>query len=137
MRKDYKTIREVVGPLMLVDQVKGATYDELVEIHQANGELRKGKVLTVDGDKALVQLFEDSQGLQPATAKARFLGHGIQLGVSPAMLGRVFDGMGSPIDGGPAIIPEEYKDINGEPRNPAARDILPNSSRPGSVPSMA
>lgn len=100
MRKDYKTIREVVGPLMLVDQVKGATYDELVEIHQANGELRKGKVLTVDGDKALVQLFEDSQGLQPATAKARFLGHGIQLGVSPAMLGRVFDGMGSPIDGG-------------------------------------
>jgi len=122
MRKDYKTIREVVGPLMLVDQVKGATYDELVEIHQANGELRKGKVLTVDGDKALVQLFEDSQGLQPATAKARFLGHGIQLGVSPAMLGRVFDGMGSPIDGGPAIIPEEYKDINGEPMNPAARE---------------
>ena len=102
--------------------MKGATYDELVEIHQANGELRKGKVLTVDGDKALVQLFEDSQGLQPATAKARFLGHGIQLGVSPAMLGRVFDGMGSPIDGGPAIIPEEYKDINGEPMNPAARE---------------
>ena len=82
MRKDYKTIREVVGPLMLVDQVKGATYDELVEIHQQNGEIRNGKVLTVDGDKALVQLFEDSQGLQPATAKARFLGHGIQLGVS-------------------------------------------------------
>ena len=122
MRKDYKTIREVVGPLMLVDQVKGATYDELVEIHQQNGEIRNGKVLTVDGDKALVQLFEDSQGLQPATAKARFLGHGIQLGVSPAMLGRVFDGMGSPIDGGPAIIPEEYKDINGEPMNPAARE---------------
>ena len=122
MRKDYKTIREVVGPLMLVDQVKGATYDELVEIHQQNGEVRNGKVLTVDGDKALVQLFEDSQGLQPATAKARFLGHGIQLGVSPAMLGRVFDGMGNPIDGGPAIIPEEYKDINGEPMNPAARE---------------
>ena len=117
MRKDYKTIREVVGPLMLVDQVKGATYDELVEIHQQNGEVRNGKVLTVDGDKALVQLFEDSQGLQPATAKARFLGHGIQLGVSPAMLGRVFDGMGNPIDGGPAIIPEEYK-----PMNPAARE---------------
>lgn len=122
MRKDYKTIREVVGPLMLVDQVKGATYDELVEIHQQNGEVRNGKVLTVDGDKALVQLFEDSQGLQPATAKARFLGHGIQLGVSPAMLGRVFDGMGNPIDGGPAIISEEYKDINGEPMNPAARE---------------
>ena len=122
MRKDYKTIREVVGPLMLVDQVKGVTYDELVEIHQANGEVRNGKVLMVDGDKAMVQLFEDSQGLQPSTAKARFLGHGIQLGVAPSMLGRVFDGMGKPIDGGPAIIPEEYKDINGEPMNPAARE---------------
>ena len=94
MRKDYKTIREVVGPLMLVDQVKGATYDELVEIRQKDGELRKGRILVVDGDKAMVQLFEPSQGLQPATAKARFLGHGIQLGVSPAMLGRVFDEIG-------------------------------------------
>ena len=122
MRKDYKTIREVVGPLMLVDQVKGVTYDELVEIHQQNGEVRNGKVLVVDGDKAMVQLFEDSQGLQPSTAKARFLGHGIQLGVALPMLGRVFDGMGKPIDGGPAIIPEEYKDINGEPMNPAARE---------------
>lgn len=122
MHKDYKTIREVVGPLMLVDHVKGATYDELVTIIQEDGEERTGRVLTVDGDKALVQLFEASQGLRPATAKARFLGHGIQLGVSPAMLGRVFDGMGNPIDGGPAIIPEEYKDINGEPMNPAARE---------------
>ena len=121
MRKDYKTIREVVGPLMLVDQVKGATYDELVEIHQANGELRKGKVLTVDGDKALVQLFEDSQGLQPATAKARFLGHGIQLGVSPAMLGRVFDGAGRPIDALGEIYPEERRNINGSAINPVSR----------------
>ena len=122
MHKEYKTIREVVGPLMLVDHVKGATYDELVSIRQEDGEIRSGKVLTVDGDKALVQLFEASQGLRPATAKARFLGHGIQLGVSPAMLGRVFDGMGNPIDGGAAIIPEAYKDINGEPMNPAARE---------------
>lgn len=122
MRKDYKTIREVVGPLMLVDQVQGATYDELVEIHQENGEVRSGRVLVIDGDKALVQLFESSQGLRPATAKARFLGHGIQLGVSPDMLGRVFDGMGRPIDGGKPIIPEKFLDINGEPMNPAARD---------------
>jgi V/A-type H+-transporting ATPase subunit B len=83
MLKDYKTIREVVGPLMLVDQVEGVKYDELVEIRQANGELRSGKVLTVDGDKALVQLFESSNGLKISDAKARFLGHGIQLGVSP------------------------------------------------------
>jgi V/A-type H+-transporting ATPase subunit B len=122
MRKDYKTIREVVGPLMLVDQVEGVKYDELVEIQQANGEIRSGKVLVIDGDKALVQLFESSQGLKIDDAKARFLGHGVRLGVSPAMLGRVFDGMGRPIDGGADIIPDEYRDINGEPMNPAARD---------------
>ncbi|MEG1346322.1 MAG: V-type ATP synthase subunit B, partial [Acidaminococcaceae bacterium] len=122
MRKDYKTIREVVGPLMLVEKVEGVKYDELVEIQQANGELRAGKVLVIDGDKALVQLFESSQGLKISDAKARFLGHGIRLGVSPAMLGRVFDGMGRPKDGGAEIIADEYRDINGEPMNPAARD---------------
>lgn len=122
MRKEYKTIKEVVGPLMLVEGVEGVKYDELVEIEQGNGELRFGKVLEVDGDKAMVQLFEGSQGLRISDSKARFLGHGIQLAVSPDMLGRVFDGMGRPIDGGPAIIPEALKDINGAPLNPAARD---------------
>ena len=122
MRKEYKTIREVVGPLMLVEGVEGVKYDELVEIEQADGELRAGKVLEINGDKAMVQLFEGSQGLRIADAKARFLGHGIQLGVSPDMQGRVFDGMGRPIDGGPAIIAEKQLDINGSPLNPAARD---------------
>ena len=126
MRKDYKTIREVVGPLMTVDHVAGVKYDELVEIHQANGEVRSGRVLVIDGDRALVQLFESSQGLQASTAKARFVGHGIQLGVSPDMLGRVFDGMGNPIDGGPKIIPQEYLDINGAPMNRLPVTILPN-----------
>ena len=122
MRKEYKTIKEVVGPLMLVDGVSGVKYDELVEIEQANGELRHGKVLEVNGDRALVQLFESSQGLQITTAKAKFLGHGTQLNVSRDMLGRIFDGMGAPIDGGAAIIPEKTLDINGSPINPAARD---------------
>ncbi len=122
MRKDYKTIREVVGPLMLVDHVSGAKYDELVEIIESDGTKRAGRVLVIDGDKALVQLFESASGLQLSTSKARFLGHGIQLGVSPDMLGRVFDGMGRPIDGGAPIIPKEYLDINGVPMNPAARD---------------
>ena len=122
MLKDYKTIQEVVGPLMLVDQVEGVKFDELVEIEQANGEIRQGKVLEINGDKALVQLFESSQGLKIATSKARFLGHGIQLGVSRDMLGRIFDGMGRPIDNGPAIIPDKIRDINGEALNPAARD---------------
>jgi V/A-type H+-transporting ATPase subunit B len=120
--KEYRTIKEVVGPLMLVEGVSGVKYDELVEIVQENGETRRGKVLEVNGDKALVQLFESSQGLKIATSKARFLGRSIELGVSYDMLGRVFDGLGNPIDGGPPIIPEKRLDINGAPINPAARD---------------
>jgi len=122
MLKEYKTIKEVVGPLMLVEGVDGVKYDELVEIEQADGEVRRGRVLQIENDKALVQLFEGSQGLKISTSKARFLGRGIELAVSYDMLGRVFDGMGNPIDGGPAIIPEKRLDINGSPINPAARD---------------
>lgn len=122
MRKDYKTIREVVGPLMVVENVEGVKYDELVEIYQANGEIRAGKVLIVDGGKAVVQLFEGAQGLQISTSKARFLGHGMQLGVAPEIVGRMFSGVGKPIDGGPEIIANDFRDINGVPLNPAARD---------------
>ncbi len=122
MYKEYKTIKEVVGPLMLVEGVEGVKYNELVEISQENGEVRKGKVLEVKDDKAVVQLFERSQGLQISTSKARFLGRSLELGVSEDMLGRVFDGMGMPRDGGAPIIPKKRMDINGEPINPAARD---------------
>lgn len=122
MLKEYKTIREVVGPLMLVEGVLGVKYDELVEICQDNGETRKGKVLEVNRDKALVQLFEPSQGLKISTAKARFLGRSLSLNVSEDMLGRVFDGMGNPKDGGSPIIPEMRLDVNGRPINPAMRD---------------
>ena len=122
MFKEYKTIREVVGPLMLVDGVEGVTYNELVDIVCANGEIRRGKVLEINRDKAVVQLFENSQGLQIATSKARFTGHSQRLAVSRDMRGRVFDGMGNPRDGGAPIIPEKLLDINGEPINPAARD---------------
>ena len=122
MRKEYRTIKEVAGPLMLVDQVEGVKYDELVEIEQADGSLRRGKVLEINQDKALLQLFEGSQGLRIADSKAKFLGHSIELAVAPDMLGRVFDGMGRPIDGGAELIPEKRLDINGAPINPAARD---------------
>ncbi len=122
MLKEYKTIKEIVGPLMLVDGVAGVKYDELVEIEQASGEIRHGQVLEVNGDKALVQLFEGSAGLQISSAKSRFLGKGIELAVSGDMLGRVFDGMGNPIDGGARIIPEKRININGQPLNPVARD---------------
>ena len=122
MPKEYRTIQEVAGPLMLVQGVEGVTYDELGEIELANGEIRKCKVLEVNGDTALVQLFESATGINLAESKVRFLGKSLDFGVSPDILGRVFDGMGNPIDGGPAIIPEKRLDINGAPINPAARE---------------
>ena len=122
MIKEYKTISEVVGPLMLVKEVENVTYDELGEIILPSGEKRLCKVLEVNGDNALVQLFESSTGINLKESVVRFLGHGTQLAVSPDMLGRVFDGMGRPKDGGPEIIAEKMLDINGLPMNPAARD---------------
>ena len=122
MLKEYKSIKEIVGPLMLVSGVSGVKYDELVEISGQDGSVRRGKVLEVNGDNALVQLFEGSQGIQMSTSKARFLGRSLELGVSEDMLGRVFDGLGNPKDGGAAIIPEKRIEINGQPINPAARD---------------
>jgi V/A-type H+-transporting ATPase subunit B len=122
MLKEYKSIKEIVGPLMLVEGVSGVKYDELVEIYQENGDLRRGKVLEVRDDKALVQLFEGSQGIKISTSKARFLGRSLELGVSEEMLGRVFDGMGRPRDNGAPIIAEKRMDINGQPINPYARD---------------
>ena len=122
MIREYKTISEVAGPLMVVKGVEDVGYDELGEIELANGEIRHCKVLELNGTDAVVQLFENSAGMNLKESKVRFLGHGNQLGVSLDMLGRVFDGMGRPIDGGAEIIPEEYLDINGLAMNPAARE---------------
>ena len=121
MPKEYRTIQEVSGPLMLVREVEGVKYNELGEIELANGETRRCRVLEIDGTNALVQLFENSAGINPANSKVRFSGRQMELGVSPDMLGRVFDGLGRPIDGGPEIIPEKRMDVNGLPMNPAAR----------------
>ena len=122
MIKEYKTISEVVGPLMLVNNVENVTYDELGEITLPHGEKRLCKVLEINGSNALVQLFESSAGINLKESTVKFLGHGTQLAVAPDMLGRVFDGMGRPKDGGPELIAEKYMDINGLPMNPAARD---------------
>ncbi|HHX86719.1 MAG TPA: V-type ATP synthase subunit B [Firmicutes bacterium] len=122
MLKEYKTIMEVAGPLMLVERVEGVKYEELAEIQMADGEIRRGQVLEVNGDKALVQIFEGSTGLDLTATRVRFLGKGIELPVSLDMLGRVFSGFGLPRDDGPRIIPEKRLDINGFPINPYARD---------------
>ena len=122
MIREYRTIREVSGPLMIVKNVEGVTYDELAELELPNGEVRHCKVLECSGDTAVVQLFENSAGINLKDSKIRFLGHPLELAVSEDMLGRVFDGMGHPKDGGPEVLAAEMKDINGLPMNPAARD---------------
>ncbi|NLP16619.1 MAG: V-type ATP synthase subunit B [Clostridiales bacterium] len=122
MPKEYRTIQEVAGPLMLVKGVEGVAFDELAEIELVNGEKRRCRVLEIDGGNALVQLFESSTGINLASSKVRFLGRSMELGVSEDMLSRVFDGLGRPIDNGPDILPEQRLDINGLPMNPAARN---------------
>ncbi len=122
MIREYRTIDEVAGPLVLVRQVEGVTNGELGEIELANGDIRQCKVLEIDGSNVLVQLYESAAGINVAQSKVRFLGKGAELAVSLDMLGRVFDGMGSPMDGGPAILAEKHLDINGAPINPVARD---------------
>lgn len=121
MPKEYRTIQEVSGPLMVVRDVENVTYNELGEIELANGEKRRCRVLEVDGNKAVVQLFESSTGINLSNSKVRFTGRQMELGVSEDMLGRVFDGLGRPIDGGPEIIPEKRLNVDGAPMNPAAR----------------
>src|SRR5690554_502090 len=115
MLKEYKTVSEVVGPLMAVEGVEGVKYEELVEIQIQTGEKRRGRVLEINGDKAMIQLFEGSSGINLKNTSVRFLGKPLELGVSPDMIGRVFDGLGRPKDDGPKIIPEKKIDINGVP----------------------
>ncbi len=119
--KQYSTVAELTGPLMLVDKVSGVSYEELVEIELTNGEKRRGKVLEVTSQTALVQLFERASGLGTEGTRVKFLGKGIQLDVSEDLIGRVFDGWSRPRDGGAKIIPEKRLDISGMPINPQSR----------------
>lgn len=120
--KEYRSVEEVVGPLMIVEGVEGVKYNELVEIETQTGEVRRGQVLEVQENRAVVQLFESSSGINLAKTKVRFSGKPLHLPVSEDMIGRIFNGMGEPIDGGPAIIPEKSLDIDGQAINPVARD---------------
>ncbi len=122
MAKEYLTVRELAGPLMLVENVDGVTYGELAEIELSDGTLRRGRVLDINEKQALVQIFEGTSGIKTEQTRVRFLGRGQEIGVSGDMLGRVFDGAGNPIDDGPEIIPDKRLNINGNPINPYARD---------------
>lgn len=122
MLKEYKSVTEVVGPLMIVEGVEGVTFDELVDIKLQSGERRRGRVIEIDQDKAMVQIFEGSSGINLRDTVVRFLGRPLELGTSPDMIGRVFDGLGNPIDNGPNIVPEKRIDINGTAINPVSRN---------------
>ncbi|MEO0100218.1 MAG: V-type ATP synthase subunit B [candidate division WOR-3 bacterium] len=118
----HRKISQIQGPLLLAEGVEGVKYLELVEILLPTGEKRQGQVLEVDKDKALVQAFEGTQGLELAQSKIKFLGRGITIPLSREILGRVFTGLGKPRDGGEEVIPEEFRDINGAPINPYSRE---------------
>lgn len=123
MPREYRTITNLSGPLMVVEKVNEVRYDELVEIELASGERRRGRVLEITTDKALVQVFEGTTGIDCESTKVRFLGKVLTLPVSRTMLGRIFNGRGEPLDGGTGVIPEALLDINGNPINPYSRDF--------------
>jgi V/A-type H+-transporting ATPase subunit B len=123
VNKEYLTVREIVGPLMLVDSVENVAYGEMCEIRTPSGEIRRGRVLEINQDRALVQVFEGTRDLSPDGVGVKFLGKGLELGVSKDMVGRIFDGFGRPMDDGPEIIPEQNLNVNGNPMNPFARDF--------------
>ncbi|TET10736.1 MAG: V-type ATP synthase subunit B [Candidatus Atribacteria bacterium] len=131
MIKEYLTIADVAGPLIVVEKTIDVKYQELVEIELSSGEIRRGQVLEITEDKAVVQLFEGTTGIDVSNTKVRFLGKVIELPLSLDVLGRIFDGSGRPIDDGPQIIAEKKLDINGNPINPYARDYPNNFIQTG------
>jgi len=122
MITEYKAIRDIVGPLLLVEAVEKVSYNELAQVKMPDGTMRLGQVLEVDRTRALVQVFEGSAGIAADDVKVRFLGHGLTMKLSEDIIARVFNGVGEPSDGGPQIVPKEVRDINGSPINPTARD---------------
>ncbi|MBE3091352.1 MAG: V-type ATP synthase subunit B, partial [Candidatus Atribacteria bacterium] len=131
MIKEYLTISDVAGPLIVVEKTIDVKYQELVEIELSSGEIRRGQVLEITEDKAVVQVFEGTTGIDVSNTKVRFLGKVMELPISLDVLGRIFDGSGRPIDDGPQIIAEKKLDINGNPINPYARDYPNNFIQTG------
>lgn len=119
---EYTSVTAVEGPLMIVEHIADVAYNEVVKIRTPTGEERTGQVLEVFEQKAVIQVFEGTRGLDTKHTSARFIGETMKLGVSKEIIGRIFDGTGRPLDNSPAIIPKERRDINGEPINPCARE---------------
>lgn len=123
MKVWHKTIKEITGPILVVEKVKDVSFEEIVQVKDTKGNIRMGRVLEVHKDTAVVQLFTGTEGLDVDISSVAFLGETLKIGVSDEMLGRVFDGFGNPKDSGPSIVPEKYLDVNGVPINPAMRDF--------------
>ncbi|HUV15639.1 MAG TPA: V-type ATP synthase subunit B [Pelolinea sp.] len=119
--KEFRTVNQIRGPLLFVERVSDIAFDEMVEVIDPSGNVRVGRVLEVDNDVAVIQLFLSTEGLDISRTRVRFTGDVIRLSVSHSMLGRILDGLGNPMDGGPVILPEKLEDINGLPLNPAMR----------------
>jgi V/A-type H+-transporting ATPase subunit B len=119
--KEYTSVTEVAGPLMVVEGVEGVGYGEVVDITIPSGEKRRGQVLESAEGRAVVQVFEGTRGIDTSGTRARFTGETVRIPVSTEMVGRIFDGTGRPMDKGPEIIAEEERDIHGNPINPMSR----------------
>lgn len=126
MKKEYQTVTQISGPLLVVEKTRDIKYDELVEIELKDKTIRQGKVLEISTNSALIQVFEGTSGIDIGETKVRFAGRSLELGVSPDMRGRIFNGLGKPIDKAPPILAEKNLDINGSPINPVSRDFPDN-----------
>ena len=117
----YSGLTEIKGSLIAVEGVRGAVYDEMVEIYLDSGAIRHGRVTQIEGDKAIIQVFEGTRFISLSNSQVRFTGKPMELALSPDILGRIFSGAGVPIDGLGEIAAEKYMDVNGLPINPVAR----------------
>lgn len=124
-------LKEINGPLIVLDNVKGASFDELVQIHLDNGTTRLGRIVEIQGEKVIIQVFEGTNALSMVNNTTEFTGKPLELPLSKEILGRIFDGAGKPIDGLGDIFPEKYADINGAPINPVSRSYPRNYIRTG------
>ena len=131
MSMQYIGLKEINGPLVVLDHVKNASFDEICELSLDDGTKRLGRIVEIQGEKVVIQVFEGTNGLSLQNTRTKLTGHPMEMPLSPEVLGRIFNGAGKPIDGLGDIYPEKYADINGKPLNPVSRTYPRNYIRTG------
>lgn len=121
MSLQYIGLKEINGPLVVLDHVRQVSFDEMVELRLADGTTRTGRVIAIDGERAVIQVFEGTRGLSLTNTTTRLLGHPMEMPLSGEILGRIFSGSGRPIDGLGQVYAQKYEDVNGKPLNPVSR----------------